>query len=149
MSIEKFREPLEIQIEDKKFIISKYPAVAGRQIVSQFISGGLPKVGCYALNEEMMLKSMSYVARVNANGSTTVLSNQDLIDNHVVSTDSSWEMLIKLEGKMLEYNCAFFRNGWISNLLETFTQNIPKSISKILKDSLAPSSPQDTPPTES
>lgn len=148
MGVENFIQPKEIQIEDKKFIISKYPAIAGREIVVNFIASGIPKVGCYAINEEMMLKSMNYVARINENGSTTVLSNKSLIDNHVVSDDSSWEMLISLEKQILEYNCAFFRNGWISNLLETFTQNVPKWISKMWKDSLAQSFHPVTQPTE-
>jgi len=149
MAIEKFLEPMEIDIEDRKFVISKFPAIAGRKIVTQYISSGVPKIGNYSTNEEMMLNIMKYVARIDDNGTKTVLSNQDLIDNHVVSKTSSWEMLIKLEAKMLEYNCDFFQNGRISNFFGDIAQKLPQWITKTLKDSLGQSSHQVTPPTES
>jgi hypothetical protein len=149
MSIEKFLEPMEIEIEDRKFVISKFPAIAGRKIVTQYISSGVPKIGNYNTNEEMMLNIMKYVARIDDNGNKIVLSNQDLIDNHVVSKSSSWEMLVKLEGKMLEYNCDFFQNGRISNFFGDIAQKLPQWIIKILKDSSVLSSRQDTQPTES
>ena len=47
---------------DRKFIISKVPAVAAREIFTQYIPTGIPKVGDYEANQKLMLKLMSYVA---------------------------------------------------------------------------------------
>lgn len=148
MSYEKFLEPKEVTIEDKTFVISKFPAIAGRKIVTKYISNGMPKIGNYEINEEQMLELMKYVAAIDSNGNKVVLVTEGLINNHVVSKSSSWEMLVKIEMAMMEYNCAFFRNGSISTFLEDIKQKLPPWITKMLKASSVPSSPQVTQPTE-
>lgn len=143
----KLLEPKEIQIEDKTFIISKFPAIAGRKIVTQYVTNGLPKIGNYNINEEQMLELMKYVA-VISDGKQIQLITKGLIDNHVVSQISSWEMLVKIEIAMMEYNCGFFQDGRISNFFKDIKQKLPQLISKILKDSLGRSLPQDSQVTE-
>ncbi len=150
MGIERFLQPEDIEIEDKKFIISKFPAIAGREIVTQYFSSALPgKFGDYKLNKEMFDKAMCYVAAINSEGNPIVLSVPALVDNHVVSKDSSWEMLLKLETRLMVYNCAFLQAGRVSNFLNSIKEKLPQLISKILTDSLAPLSPQNSQPTKS
>lgn len=118
---------------DKAFIISKFPAIAGREIVAKYPLSGMPKLGDYAVNEETMIKLMGFVA-VNIPGTDAplTLSTRTLIDNHV----PDWETLAKLEIAMLEYNCSFFGNGRASTFFEGIAQKLPSLITKILTDSL-------------
>jgi len=136
----KLIDPKQIEIDEKQFIISKFPAVAGREIISKYPLSAVPKLGDYAVNEETMLKLMAYVA-VEKDGRTMGLSNKALIDNHV----GSWETLAKIEMAMLEYNCSFFQNGRISRFFDDIAQNIPQWISKTLMALSAQSSQVEKP----
>lgn len=130
-------EPKEIEMEGKVFILSKFPAIAGREILVNWVGTGMPKIGDYKKNEEIMLKLMNYVA-VETGDIKQRLSNQTMIDNHV----KSWEILVKLELAMIEYNCSFFQNGLASNFLTGLAQKLPAWISKILMDLSQQSSPK-------
>ena len=103
-------EPKEIIItyegEDLKFNISKFPATVGREIISKYPVANMPKLGDYAISQEVMLKLMRFVERVYPDR-VQELSNEVLINNHV----PSWEVLAQLEIRMIEYNCSFFKNG--------------------------------------
>ncbi len=104
-------EPKQIEIEGKQFIISKFPAIAGRKIITQYPLSGLPKIGEYGVNEEIMFKLMGYVGvLIKGQETPLLLSTEALIDNHV----GNWEILAKIEMAMLEYNCSFFLNGKVS-----------------------------------
>lgn len=116
-------EPKEIEIDGKKFTLSKFPAIAGRKIIASYPMSSLPKLGDYQANEEAMLLLMSYVSK-----GTLRLSTRELIDNHV----GGWETLAKLEIAMLEYNCSFLASGRISGFLDGITSQLPELITKIL-----------------
>lgn len=120
-------EPKNMTIDNREFILSKFPAVAGREIIAKYPISGLPKVGDYKVNEETMLKLMSYVA-VKIGDMTLRLNTTALIDNHT----GGWETLAKIEIAMMEYNCSFFQNGRVSTFLKESAQNVPVWISKIL-----------------
>ena len=77
----------------------------GREIVAKYPVSALPKLGDYAVNEEVMLKLMSFVA-VQVGESQQRLSSRAMINNHV----PDFETLAKIEMKMMEYNCSFFRD---------------------------------------
>ena len=117
---------------EKIFIISKFPAVAGREIVCKYPTSGMPKIGDYAVNEETMLKLMSYVQAVSDKGIKTPLSTKTLVDNHV----PDWETLSKIEIETMGYNCSFFQNGKISSFLDAFKEKAQQSISSTLMDLL-------------
>ncbi len=130
-------EPKEIAVSlpdgtTKQYVISKFPAIAGREIVCKYPLSGMPKLGDYAVNEETMLKLMCYVAVPTESGSLR-LNTRALVDNHV----ASWETLGRLEVAMLEYNCSFFGNGRASTFLDGIAQKAQVSISKILMGLLA------------
>jgi hypothetical protein len=131
------REPKEIKItspdgQEKTYILSKFPAIAGREIVAKYPLSGLPKLGDYAVNEETMLKLMAFVGVPDASGNVLPLSTRALVDNHV----TDWETLAKLEVGMMEYNCSFFGNGRVSGFFEGIAQKLPTLITQILTDSL-------------
>lgn len=100
---------VSIQCQDgssKDFVISKLPALLGREVVTQYIPTAMPKVGEYKSNEELLLKLMSCVAVPVENGELR-LTTRALIDNHV----PDFECLMRLEAAMFEYNVSFFQNG--------------------------------------
>jgi hypothetical protein len=130
-------EPKEITIEDKAYTISKFPAIAGREIITKYPVSTIRemifnnKVIDYQVNEETMLKLMSYVAGGNPR---IRLVTKELVDNHV----NSWETLMRLELEMLLYNCSFFQDGRALTSLKGFAQNILSKSTPILTDLLEP-----------
>lgn len=136
-------EELVKEVDGRSYILSKFPAVAGREIIAKYPLSGLPKVGEYKVNEETMLKLMAYVQVELETGAKLSLNSAALVNNHV----PTWETLAKLEFAMLEYNCSFFQDGRISSLFEDFAQKLPQWISKMLTALSAQSSGQDKPPS--
>lgn len=134
-------QPKEFVVTDesgneRKFILSKFHAVSGREIVSKYLGSSLPIVGDYKVSEETMFKLMNYVAVETAPGLMLRLGNRPLIDNHV----GEWEILTTIEKEMMKYNCRFFRDGTASSFLDDLVQKILKKISETLTPLLAPSS---------
>lgn len=128
-------EPKEITIdfngESYKFNIGKFPATVGREIITQYPVNNMPKIGNYLESENIMLKLMQYVERVY-DDRVQPLTNKALIDNHI----PSWEVLIKIEAYVLDYNCSFFDLGKVLNSLKEWKALAkPKNI-KTLMDSL-------------
>jgi hypothetical protein len=116
----------------KTFILSKFPAIVGREIIAKYPLSGMPKLGDYSVNEETMFKLMNHVAIRGANGEPIRLSTRDLIDNHC----ESWEVLARVEFEMLKLNCSFFADGRASRFLEGFAQKALASVTKMLMGSL-------------
>jgi hypothetical protein len=134
-------EPIEKEIDGKTYVISKFPAVAGREIIAKYPLSGMPKLGDYQVNEETMLKLMTYVGVITESGNTQMLTTRSLVDNHV----KSWETLAKIEMAMMEYNCSFFANGRISTFFGGIAQKLPQLITSILTNSLQQLSAKDKP----
>lgn len=128
--------------EEKTYLLSKFPAIQGREIVTQYPLSAMPKVGDYKVNEEIAIKLLSFVA-VLRDGEPLQLTTRQLIDNHI----PDWETMARLEIAMMEYNCSFFANGRASTFFERIAQSLPQLISKILTDSLAQSSTKNRPAT--
>lgn len=130
-------EPKETEVNGRTYILSKFPAVAGREIISKYPTANLPKLGNYTVSEETMLKLMKYVAVPIEGREPMCLTNRDLINNHV----PDWETLVKLEWRMLEYNCSFFQNGKSSAFLDKLAGMLAKlKITETLTDLSAKSS---------
>lgn len=130
---------------DKSYVLSKFPAVAGREIVAKYPLSNLPKLGDYGVSEEVMLKLMSYVGVELAGGNVQPLNTRQLVDNHV----PDWEVLARLEWAMLEYNCSFFGNGQTSDFLKNIGAKAPQWISQMLTGLSAQSSGADKQPSTS
>ncbi|CNI76844.1 Uncharacterised protein [Yersinia pseudotuberculosis] len=142
-------EPIEKEIPlpeggTKTFILSKFPAIAGREIVTQYPTTGAPKIGDYKTNEALMLKLMAYVAVPIEGGSQIPLTTSALVNNHV----PDFETLMKLEWAMMEYNCSFFRNGVALGFLTGLTTKVQALITKTLTGLSQPLSEPTAPPSE-
>lgn len=128
-------EPKEITVETQKsekrvYILSKFPAVQGREIIAKYPLSAMPKLGDYAVNEETMLKLMAFVAVPRDGGDPLPLSTRALVDNHV----PDWETLARVEFAMMEYNVSFFGNGKGSTFLEAITKKAQAFLSQTLMD---------------
>lgn len=134
-------EPMDKEIPTgnggtKTFVLSKFPAVAGREIVTQYPTTGMPKLGEYKQNEEIMLKLMCYVGIRMDNGDVLQLRTKELVNNHV----PDFETLMRVEWAMMEYNCSFFRNGAASALFGNLSEKVQQLITKTLTGLLPQSS---------
>lgn len=115
---------------EKVFILSKFPAIAGREIIAKYPLSGMPKLGDYAVNEETMFKLMSFVAIPGANGEPIRLTTKELINNHC----GDWETLARVEMEMLKRNCSFFGNGQASTFLQGIARQAQALLTKTLMD---------------
>lgn len=136
-------EPKEIEVEGLKYVIGKFPATVGREIIAKYPLSNIPKLGDYGVSEEIMLKLMSFVERVTPAGEHIRLTTKALVDNHI----PSWEVLVILEAKSLEYNCSFFQNGKASDFFKKLEVLAQRKISEILTNLSAQSSQAGKPPS--
>ena len=142
----KLIEPKEIQIDGKTYVLSKFPAVAGREIITQYPTTGAPVIGKYKENEALMFKLMAYVAvKLEGRPEPMLLNSQIIIDNHV----GSWETLIKLEKEMMVYNCSFFQDGRASTFFGGIARIFLQWIIKTLIPALQQSSTTEKPTSSS
>lgn len=134
-------EPKELVLKDasgkeRTFILSKFPAIAGREIITKYPVSNVPKIGEYQQSEEVMLKLMAFVSVQLPDGQAQALTTRGLVDNHT----GDWETLAKLEWAMLEYNCSFFGKGLNSGSLESISQKavtwITQTLMPLLEQSL-------------
>lgn len=131
-------DPKEILVktmegEERTYVVSKFPAVAGREIIAQYPTSLLPKVGDYKLNEQIMLKIMTYVGVPREGKEPLQLNTRALVDNHV----PDWETLARLELAIMDYNCSFFRNGAASTFFSGLGNRAGKKITEMLTGLLA------------
>jgi hypothetical protein len=117
---------------EKTYVISKFPAIAGREIVAKYPLSGLPKIGDYKVNEETMLKLMAFVAVRTDEGKDLMLTTKAMVDNHV----PDWETLGRIEIEMMGYNCSFFQNGEVSNFFDNLKLKAQQWSSSTLTDLL-------------
>lgn len=118
-------------LEGTPFVLHKFPATVGREIIMQYPTSALPKVGDYSTNEALMLKIMTYVGvRIDGRDEPQMLTTRQLVDNHVRSTED----LIRLEWAMLNYNFSFFTNGKLSGILDRVGVQVVNLIQKTLTD---------------
>ncbi len=143
-------EPKEIEVttqkgETRKYIIAKFPAVQGREIVAKYPLSAMPKLGDYEVNEETMLKLIGFVGVPQATGEPLMLSTRALVDNHI----PDWETLARIEIAMMEYNVSFFGNGQASIFFERIARKLQTLTSEMLTGLSAQLSKAGKPPSSS
>ncbi len=133
-------KPFEVETqsgERKTYILHKFPAIQGREIIAKYPVSLMPKLGDYGVNEETMLKLMAFVGVERQGGEAPLmLTTRALVDNHV----PDWETLARIEFAMIEYNCSFFANGKASTLSSAIAAKAQALLSQMLTDLLGPSS---------
>jgi hypothetical protein len=106
-------EPKEIELDDRKYIIHKFPAWHGVHLV-----GKIPLAVDFThpdeeLRQKVWAEVFSYIAVPIASSKSTIkatplfLTTQALIDNHV----KGWPQMLKLMKIIAEYNDGFLENG--------------------------------------
>ncbi len=116
---------------EKVYVLSKFPAIAGREIIAKYPLSAMPKLGDYAVNEETMLKLMSFVAVPSPDGGAPLqLTTRALVDNHC----PDWETLARVEVAMMEYNVSFFGNGQALSFFEAIARKAQALITPMLTD---------------
>lgn len=137
-------DPKEITVETQRgesrvYVLSKFPAVQGREIIAKYPLSAMPKLGDYQVNEETMLKLMTFVAVPQDGREPLRLITRALVDNHV----PDWETLARIEFAMMEYNVSFFGNGKGSTFLEAITRKAQAFLTKTLTDLSGQLSPKE------
>jgi hypothetical protein len=118
-------EPKEVLIDGKAFILSKFPAVEGREILTGSLEKISYKNGEYPKSEELMYKSLSYVAVPGSPGlAPTLLTNKTLINIHMSTSCPAWT-LVQVEKAMEKHNFGFLLEGLASTSSDVITQNHP------------------------
>lgn len=133
-----FPETVEIECQDgttKTFVLGKFPAIAGRELVTMYPLTAVPKVGDYKSNMDVVRKLMHFVevpAEVDEQGTVIRpairLTTDSLIDNHV----PDFEALYRLEFALIQKNCSFFQNGKGRSLVENLAQNSMGKLMNVL-----------------
>lgn len=141
--------PQEITIADDdgaehKYFISKVPAIPMREIVAKYPMSSMPRLGDYGVNQDVMMKLMSYAGVPLPTGMPLRLTTQELINAHV----PDFMTLAKIEWEMLKYNWSFLRAGNPLDFLESRFRKALEYATKTLILSLRQSSEQAEPPTQ-
>ena len=141
-------QPLEKEIPlpnggTKSFVISKFPATVGREIITQYPTSAAPKIGDYRLNEDLMFKLLCYVGVPVSGSEPIMLTTRDLVNNHV----PDWETLVKIEWAMMQYNSSFFENGKMLSFLDLMKGQLEGLVSKMLTSFVQSLSKNDLPPS--
>lgn len=142
-------EPKRVTIKamdgsEREFVISKFPALAGRKIITQYLPTAMPKVGEYAANEALLIEMMAFVSAITPDGTELRLTTRGLIDNHV----PDYEALMRLEAEVLGYNSTVFQNAarLISSggIGERAAEWITQTLTRLSQQSSAKASPPST-----
>jgi hypothetical protein len=133
------REPKEIEIDGKTFVISKFPSLAGYEIVTQLTLTAIPKLAEFKEHRAMFIKMLAYTGvKVAGIEAPLMLTTEALIDNHT----NDWEMMGKLAYSVYEYNVSFLERGSLSNFLQNALENLPDFAAKMYQKWSQQSSPK-------
>lgn len=142
-------EPVTISIPlaaggEKQYVVYKFPAIAGREIMTQYPLSAMPKIGDYQTNEGLMKKIMTYVGVQIEGREPLRLVTDLLIDQHI----PEFETLMRLEWAVIDHNCSFFGQGRNSNFLSIIIPKAKALITEILMDLQAQSSAKNSQPSK-
>ena len=128
---QKLIKPKQIEVQDIDgnplfFTISRLPALAGREVATQYVTSMFPKIGSYELNETLCIEMLSYTNALKGDIEVE-LASVELINQHTID----WEGLRALEREMIAYNTHFLVDGndlTFSNLLPQLTEWIAEAL---------------------
>lgn len=128
-------QPKTVNIEcadgtSRAYVIGKFDAITGREIITQYPITAMPKIGNYKANEELALKVLSFVAVVNGEGHETRLITRELVNNHV----PDWLAMMRLEAAVLEYAVGPFALGKASTFFAAIEAKAKALISQTLTE---------------
>lgn len=122
----------ELTLNGKTYHINKFGALAGRAIVAQYPLSVILHNKEYERNEDVMLRLMSHVDVVLADGGVQPLSTRALIDNHI----SDWADLVAIEIEALKYNAPQFFDGTAQGLMGRAESWISAKLTQVMGDAI-------------
>lgn len=142
-------KPKEIQIvdidgEERKFLISRFPATIGMEIFYRLPISAMPKIGDFEALKGVRNDIFKYVF-VETEGGPIALSTTALVDNHTGDAETA----LKIIGAMLQHNFSFFQKGTISLFFDGIAKKVPDIAQKILTQLSPVLSKQNKPRTKS
>lgn len=128
-------EPVgEIELGGKTYKLGTFTAIKGREILTQYPTTAMPKIGDYKTNEALMLDVLAHVGVViEGRDEPQMLNTAALINNHVKGAEN----LMRLEWAMMQHNFASLKNGKASGFLEALARRVQDSIGSTLIQLLA------------
>ena len=117
----------DIDGQQREFIITRFPATDGMEILYKLPTAALPKIGDFNTLKEARNDIFKFVY-VNIGEKDMPLSTKALIDNHTGDAETA----IKVMKEIIEYNYSFFQNGILSVFLERVAKKIPDIAQEIL-----------------
>ena len=136
MEFKDFIQPKELVLGSSTFAISKLPLLpdgvlittGSRELCTQWVFTGLPKIGDYPRNEALVKTLYKYVAVKLDDGTFYPLSTPGAVNKYVTDVATS----LKLEAAMIEHNLGFSIPEKISTFLDAASNLLDKSSSEIL-----------------
>lgn len=126
-------KPQEIQIKDmdgleKTFIITRFPATIGMEILYKLPTSGIPKIGDFDVLKTVRDDVFKYVY-VKTDVGDIALNTHALIDNHVTDAETAY----KIMGAMLSYNFDSIKKLTSSVSLDSISAKILSTAQTLLK----------------
>ena len=113
----------------RKYLLGEIPyGSGGREVGTQYMTTGAPKIGDYKANENLAWIIYKNVAFVAAQGNEFLLDNAAMINNHVPDFKTG----IAIEAAMLENLLGFSIAGKLQEYRTAWTAELPALITKIL-----------------
>lgn len=135
---------VDIDGQERTFILSRFPATIGMEILVKLPISSVPKIGDFEALKGVRDEIFKHVY-VKTDGGDIALSTHALIDNHTNDAETA----IKIIGEMLQHNYSFFQKGTISVFLDSITAKVPGIAQKMLTQLSVALSKQSKQPSKS
>lgn len=126
---------VDIDGEEKKYIITRFPATAGMEILYKLPTAGIPKIGDFEVLKETRDDIFKYVYAVT-DGGEIALTTKALIDNHVTDGTTAYKIL----GAMLSYNFHFLEQFSSGKFFGSISEKLLSTARSLLTEFSAQSS---------
>lgn len=128
---------VDIDGEEKKYLITRFPATAGMEILYKLPTAGIPKIGDFEVLKETRDDIFKYVYAVT-DGGEIALTTKALIDNHVPDAETAYKVM----GAILTYNFQSISKLTSGSLISSMSEKILSVSRKLLTELSASSSPK-------
>jgi hypothetical protein len=131
-------KPVTVKDCDRKehhYMIHRFEYWTGREIILQYPTASLPKLGDYSVSEALAAKMMAYVT-IKSGDLDIALTTRELVSNHVPDAETG----LALELELMQYNYSFFTPGAILSFFGSCAPTFKgwiTSISKGLQEHLS------------
>lgn len=125
---------MDIDGDEKTYIITRFPATVGMEILYKLPSSGIPKIGDFGELKEVRNEIFRYIYVKTDNGDIA-LSTKALIDNHITDGETAY----KIMGAILSYNYQSLGKLMSGGLISSMSEKI-LNIARRLLTELSPQS---------